>query len=53
MEQGRGDTSAWANPPAQPQQAPAPRYAASGSHYTSPGKYQKKRKDSWLSELFD
>ena len=33
--------------------APAPRYAASGDHYTSPGKYQKKRKDSWLSELFD
>ena len=53
MEQGRGDTGAWANPPAQPQQAPAPRYAASGSHYTSPGKYQKKRKESWLSEIFD
>ena len=38
MEQGRRDTGAWANPPAQPPQAPAPRYAASGSHYTSPGK---------------
>ena len=53
VEQGRGETGAWANPPTQPQQAPAPRYAASGNHYTSPGKYQKKRKESWLSEIFD
>ena len=53
VEQGRGDTGAWANPPTHPQQAPAPRYSASGNHYTSPGNYQKKRKESWLSELFD
>jgi uncharacterized protein len=53
VEQGRAEQGAWANPPTRPQQAPAPRYAASGDHYTSPGKYQKKRKESWLSELFD
>jgi uncharacterized protein len=44
---------AWANPPAQPQQAPAPRYSASGAHYGAQGQYRKKRKESWLSELFD
>ena len=39
--------------PRSPSRPPPRRYAASGSHYTSPGKYQKKRKESWLSELFD
>jgi hypothetical protein len=53
IERSASEQSAWANPPAQPQQAPAPRYAASGDQYTSPGKYQKKRKESWLSEIFD
>ena len=53
MEQGRGETGAWANPPAQPQKAPAPRYSASGAHYGAQGQYRKKRKESWLSELFD
>ena len=53
IERSASEQSAWANPPSQPQQAPAPRYAASGDHYTSPGKYQKKRKESWLSEIFD
>ena len=53
IERSASEQSAWANPPAQPQQAPAPRYAASGDHYTGPGKYQNKRKESWLSEIFD
>ena len=50
---GEQPGGAWANQPAQPQQAPAPRYAASGAQYTAPGRYPKKRKESWLSELFD
>ncbi len=53
IERSASEQSAWANPPTHSQQAPAPRYAASGDHYTSPGKYQKKRKESWLSEIFD
>jgi len=53
-EQGSG--GAWANPPAQPRQARAPQYAASADYYGAPssqGQYRKKRKESWLSELFD
>ncbi len=46
---------AWANPPAQPQSAPAPRYAASGYGSRGQGGYghPRKRRESWLSELFD
>ena len=52
---GEQPGGAWANPPAQPQSAPAPRYATSGhgSHgYGTPGQ-PRKRRESWLSELFD
>jgi Zn-finger nucleic acid-binding protein len=51
-----GEQGAWANPPAQPQSAPAPRYAASGGYHpgaSGQGYYKKKRRESWLSELFD
>ena len=35
IDRAAGDTGgAWASPPSRPQQAPAPRYAASGDHYT-------------------
>ena len=55
-----GGAGAWANPPAAPQHTPAPRYAASGyqsgpggqGHHNQ-GPYKKKRRESWLSELFD
>ena len=50
---GEQPSDAWANPPTQPSSTPAPRYAASGAHYTAPGRHPKKRKESWLSELFD
>jgi Zn-finger nucleic acid-binding protein len=56
-EQGQG---AWANPPAQPPSAPAPRYAHSpdhsGGYQSGPsgqGYYRKRKRESWLSELFD
>jgi uncharacterized protein len=56
-EQGQG---AWANPPAPPQSAPAPRYAyshdQSGGYQPGPsgqGHYRKRKRESWLSELFD
>jgi uncharacterized protein len=50
-----GGGGAWANPPAAPRQAPAPRYAASGyqSGPSGQGHYKKQRRESWLSELFD
>jgi Zn-finger nucleic acid-binding protein len=50
------ERGAWANPPAHPESAAAPRYAASGGYQSGPsgqGYYKKKRKESWLSELFD
>ena len=45
---------AWQSQP--PQSAPAPRYAASGGHaggHGGPAPYRKKKRESWLSELFD
>ena len=57
IERAATEQSAWADRPAPPQQAPAPRYAASGGYQSGPsggqGPYRKKRKESWLSELFD
>ena len=58
---GDEQQGAWSNAPSQPQQAQAPRYAASGGHHSSgyqsgpsgQGYYKKKRKESWLSEIFD
>jgi hypothetical protein len=55
VERAASEQGAWANPPAQPQAAPAPRYATSGhgTHgYGSHGQ-PRKRRESWLSELFD
>ena len=55
IERAASEQGAWANPPAQPQAAPAPRYAASGQYDGNRGTapQQRKRKESWLSELFD
>ena len=47
-----GEQGAWANPPTQPQSAPAPRYATSGHKQGGQG-HPRKRRESWLSELFD
>jgi Zn-finger nucleic acid-binding protein len=33
--------------------APAPRYGEGPQGYAQQGHYKKKRKESWLSELFD
>ena len=51
--QGAEQGGAWTNPPARPQSAPAPRYAASGGHGYGGQGYPRKRRESWLSELFD
>jgi Zn-finger nucleic acid-binding protein len=51
-----GERGPWANPPAAPQAAPAPRYAESGGYQSGPsgqGSYRKRKRESWLSELFD
>ena len=56
IERARQRAGRWANPPAQPQSAPAPRYAASapsGQPAASGHPADEKRKESWLSELFD
>ena len=53
IERAATEQGAWANPPAQPQAAPAPRYAASGHGSHGYGAQPRKRKESWLSELFD
>jgi len=56
IERAANEQGAWANPPAPPPAAPAPRYAASGpgSHGNRGyGAQPRKRKESWLSELFD
>jgi Zn-finger nucleic acid-binding protein len=56
VERAASEQGAWSNPPAQPQSAPAPRYAASGGYRSGPSGQvysKKKRKESWLSELFD
>ena len=55
IERAASEQGAWANPPAQPQTAHAPRYVASGhgsQGYSGHGQ-PRKRKESWLSELFD
>ena len=51
IERAATEQGAWANPPSQAHTAQAPRYAASGSH--GYGAKPHKRKESWLSELFD
>ena len=56
IERAASEQGAWANPPAQPQAAHAPRYTASGhgtQRHGSYGAQPRKRKESWLSELFD
>jgi Zn-finger nucleic acid-binding protein len=56
IERSATEQGVWANPPAQPQSTSAPRYAASGGYQQGPtgqGHYKKKRRESWLSELFD
>jgi Zn-finger nucleic acid-binding protein len=54
VERAASEQGAWANPPAQPQSAPAPRYAASGygSHGHGTHGQPHKRRESWLGELF-
>jgi Zn-finger nucleic acid-binding protein len=55
IERSASEQGGWANPPAPPQSAPAPRYATSGpggQRYGGQG-YPRKRRESWLSELFD
>ena len=56
IERAASEQGAWTNPPTPPQSVAAPRYAASpssghGGHGSHPP--HKKRKESWLSELFD
>ena len=60
VERAATEQGGWSNPPAQPQSAPAPRYAHSGDrssgHQSGPsgqGYYKKKKRESWLSEIFD
>ena len=60
VERAASEQGAWSNPPVHPESAAAPRYAASGdrsggyqSGPSGQGYYKKKRKESWLSELFD
>jgi Zn-finger nucleic acid-binding protein len=53
IERAASERGAWANPPAQPQAAPAPRYTTSGHGSQRYGGQPRKRKESWLSELFD
>ena len=53
---GEQPGGAWTNPPAQPQSAPAPRYAASGGYQPGPsgqGHYKKSARSPGCSELFD
>ena len=49
------EQGAWANPPAQPQAAPrrATTRPATGATATPATGQPRKRKESWLSELFD
>jgi Zn-finger nucleic acid-binding protein len=60
IERSASEQSAWTNPPVHPESAAAPRYAhsgdQSGGYQSGPsgqGYYKKKRRESWLSELFD
>jgi Zn-finger nucleic acid-binding protein len=54
VERAASEQGAWANPPAQPRSAPAPRYAASGQGSRGYGTHGQphKRRESWLGELF-
>jgi hypothetical protein len=52
IERSASEQGAWASRPAQPTSAPAPRYAASGAYRSAPAP-PRKRRESWLSELFD
>ena len=56
IDRSASEQSAWTNPPVHPESAAAPKYAASGGYQSGPsgqGYYKKKRRESWLSELFD
>jgi Zn-finger nucleic acid-binding protein len=56
IERSASEQGAWSNPPTPPQSAPAPRYAESGGYQSGPsgqGYYRKRKRESWLSELFD
>jgi Zn-finger nucleic acid-binding protein len=53
IERAATEQGAWAGAPARPTSVPAPAYAASGAHRGGHGHHPKKRRESWLSELFD